>query len=62
MKAARLLEIGVEEVWLVDPVDRTIEVRTARDRRVACRGDEVRSEAVPGFMLAVDALFSPPRA
>ncbi len=62
IKAGRLLEIGVAEVWLVDPAKRTIEVRTAGDRLLARAGDEAASQVLPGFTLTVDDLFSPPRA
>ncbi|MFV1958623.1 MAG: Uma2 family endonuclease [Planctomycetota bacterium] len=62
VKADRLLHLGVAEVWLVDPDDRTIEVRTS-DRTVVARDDEeVHSEVLPGFALQPRALFSPPRA
>jgi Uma2 family endonuclease len=62
VKAERLLVLGVEEVWLVDPETQSIEVRSAEDRRLATLGEELRSRAVPGFVLDLDTLFSPPHA
>ena len=59
-KAERLLEIGVAEVWLVDPIAQTIEVRTERERTYARGSAFAESGAVPGFELSPAALFAPP--
>ena len=56
VKATKLLAAGVEEVWLVDPVRRTVEVRTARGPTFA-RGEETaRSTALPGIGLSPSSL------
>ena len=59
-KARRLLGAGVREVWLVDPVEKTIEVAST-DGSVIYRGDErAPSVALDGFAVTPDDLFSPP--
>ena len=58
MKTRRLLAAGVEEVWLVDPRRRRIEVMTLRYPREALGGETVTSHVVPGFALSPEELFS----
>jgi Uma2 family endonuclease len=58
IKAERLLEIGVAEVWLVEPATRTIEVRTVSRRAIARGQDEAVSRAVPGFARCPETLFA----
>lgn len=60
IKAERLLEIGVAEVWLADPATRTVEVRTVSDRTITRGQDQAVSAALPGFALTPDTLFSRP--
>ncbi len=56
-KAQRLLGLGVKEVWLVDPRERVIEIRTVDGPRTA-RGDErARSDVVEGLELVPADLF-----
>ena len=61
VKRTRLLDIGVEEVWLVDAINRTVEVYD-RDRyrdvpRRVVGEDPVVSNALAGFELTPRALF-----
>ena len=61
LKADRLLEVGVQEVWLVEPSTRTIEIRTASGRHLF-RGDEAAaSDALPAFRIVPAELFTPAR-
>lgn len=62
VKTRRLLERGVQEVWLVDTRARTIEVRAAGYALHAGVGETIRSRALSGFALVVDDLHSPPQA
>lgn len=56
-KPPKYFQAGAEEVWIVDPEARTIEVRTASGRRTFAEDEEVRSGALPGFaLLARDLL------
>ncbi len=61
IKRLRLIDAGVAEVWLIDPRNHVIE-RYDRDRyrdvpMRATRGEELRSDAVPGFALTPGDLF-----
>lgn len=54
---------GVQEYWLVDPQERTVEVACQRDGAletvgVASAGMRVQSRLLPDFVLAVDDLFN----
>jgi len=61
VKRTRLLDIGVEEVWLVDSPSRTIEVydlRRYRDLpRRATGAQSIGSDAVAGFELVPGVIF-----
>ena len=50
-KCRRYLEVGVREVWLVDVVERVVEVQTRGGARVARGAEVVSSEVVRGFTL-----------
>lgn len=51
----------VAEVWLVDPTDEAIYVACAgAPVRVVGRGALLRSAALPGAAIDVEALFAPP--
>ncbi len=56
IKATKFLAAGVEELWLLDPAHRTIEIRTTRGPTVVRGGAEARSTALPGFALVPDDL------
>lgn len=64
-KADTYLRLGVRELWLVDPVTLTIEVRHAkevRDTRVweifqYSKGEHARSRVLEGWEVSVDEIF-----
>jgi Uma2 family endonuclease len=63
-KAKRYATFGVVEMWLVDPVGKTIEVLIGSDegwRRVAlyAESDMVRSVTLPGFEFPAGPVFLP---
>jgi Uma2 family endonuclease len=51
---------GVKEVWLIDPETRTVDVLTgpALPGRELSEGDTLNSALLPGFSLALEALFT----
>lgn len=55
-KAPRMLDAGVAEVWLVDPVARRIEVLDRDGVRVFERDQPADSRALPGLRVTADAL------
>lgn len=65
-KADTYLALGVRELWLVDPVSVTIEVRHASERKgflvwERCRyslGDRAKSRVLDGWEVSVDELFA----
>ncbi len=57
-KTPRLIEIGVEEVWLVDPRTRWVERHTSQGVRRVEGEDSISSDAVAGFELTPDLLFA----
>ena len=61
VKRRRLLSAGVEEVWIVDPVAKSVEVYDASGVRVATGGEALDSRALPGFTVVPDELFAPAR-
>ena len=54
---------GVAHVWLVDPIEQTLEVHALADRRVQLyRGDaQVRADPFAAIEIDLAALWSPPR-
>jgi Uma2 family endonuclease len=62
VKAKRYLRAGVKEVWLLDPEERTIEVRTREGETRYAAGEVARSHAVPGFETPCEALLGAPKA
>ena len=60
VKRRLLLEAGVEEVWLLDPLERTIEVCWP-DAMRRCAGREVAaSQALPALRLVPAQIFAAP--
>jgi Uma2 family endonuclease len=64
-KADTYLALGVRELWLIDPVTVTIEVRYATEHRGQpawegwrySKGDWAESRVLPGWRVSVDELF-----
>jgi len=57
-KTVKYLAAGVEEIWLVDPVARTLTVRTTGGARVYRDTDEARSEALRDVRFVPRDLFA----
>ena len=57
MKATGYLEVGVEEVWLVDPEKTSVEARTVARRRRSSGSHPMASHSVAGLELVPKALF-----
>lgn len=65
-KADTCLALGVRELWLVDPVSVTVEVRHASERKgfpvwEICRysrGERAKSRVLDGWEVSVDELFA----
>lgn len=57
VKRRKMIAAGVAEVWIVDPVAKTVEMHTNAGSRVAVGDDVLRSDAVPGFEVGPSALF-----
>src|SRR5262245_20402160 len=60
-KRRRMIDAGVAEVWIVDPVERVVEVHDAGGVRSARGEDVLRSNALPGFEVVPARLFERPR-
>ena len=57
-KAEEYLTAGIEEVWIVDPRKRTVEVvRRDQPLRMLCYDDELTSSVLPGFAVKVSEFF-----
>ena len=61
-KADTYAALGVKELWLVDEIGESIEVRTLQGDRygegqVLAKGDEQSSTAIQGLMIAVTDIF-----
>lgn len=58
-KARRLLGLGVREVWLVDPMDRCLDVVTVDGARRYENAERAVSGVLGAFVLVPDELFRP---
>ncbi len=57
-KIFRYLEVGSEEVWLVMPGNREVQIYTQTDVRTVRGTDELPSAMLPGFTMPVASLFA----
>ncbi len=59
-KLRQYFTAGVKEVWLIDPEAQTIDILTSPTlpARELAMGDVLSSRLLPGFSLALEALFS----
>jgi len=62
LKFVLYAEIGVQEYWIVDPEERTVEVFSLQEGNYELQtqvapGATLRSEFLPGFEMAVDDIF-----
>ena len=64
-KADTYLALGVKELWLIDPVTETIEVRHPKERSdtlvweiyIYSRGEHAKSRVLDGWEVSVDEMF-----
>jgi len=64
-KADTYLALGVRELWLIDPVTETIEVRHPKERSdtlvweiyIYSRGEHAKSRVLEGWQVSVDEIF-----
>ena len=64
-KADTYLALGVRELWLIDPVTETIEVRHPKERRdtlvweiyIYSKGEHAKSRVLAGWEVSVDEIF-----
>jgi len=64
-KADTYLALGVQELWLVDPVTKTIEVRHPKELRdtrvweiyIYERGEHAKSRVLDSWQVSVDEIF-----
>jgi Uma2 family endonuclease len=56
-KKERYRGCGTDEVWIVSPEDREVFVFSSRGNRILREEDELASEWLPGFRIAVKQLF-----
>ena len=56
-KIFQYLEVGSEEVWLVMPESREVQIYTQTDVRTVRGTDELTSGMLPGFTIPVASLF-----
>lgn len=57
-KADTYLALGVQELWLMDPITTTIEVRRTGKISRYSRGQHAKSRVLEGYEISVDELFA----
>jgi len=57
VKADKYLAAGAEEIWLVDPAGKTIEVRRSNEAKTFADAERATSVALSGFELVCDRIF-----
>jgi Uma2 family endonuclease len=57
-KLKQYFEAGVKEVWLINPEDSAVEIRTGPSLPALAPGEALTSRLLPGFALSLDELFS----
>jgi Uma2 family endonuclease len=57
-KADTYLALGVQELWLVEPSNETIEVRRANEETTYSHGQHARSRVLEGFEVSVSNFFA----
>jgi len=57
-KRTRYLHCGVSEVWVVAPEEREVYIYSTGGHRVLTGSDELPTELIPSFRIALDQLFA----